>query len=104
MDGTPGVIGSWANMKTNEITNQQNEGNNMKTQTVDEWWAKLPPGQKGLAHQIALMIQEVSESKRIEIRKECAAIRARFIHILHQPEKGCLSAIIVPEPSGKRWN
>jgi hypothetical protein len=46
---------------------------------------------------VAGMMQEVTATKRIEIRKEGAEIRARFIYVLKQPEKGCLSAVLLPE-------
>ncbi len=106
MDGTPGVIGSWANMKTNQKTNEENRNQNphMHRESPEQWWAKLSPGRRMLARQIAAMIDEVTESKRIEIRKELDKIRTRFIHILKQPEKGCLSAIMVPEISSVSWN
>jgi hypothetical protein len=93
-------------MKTEETKNELGKEhdvlishNNSPTakETPEEWWAKISPLQKTLAQQIAAMMDEVTESKRVEIRKECEAIRARFIHILKQPEKGCLSAIILPE-------
>lgn len=68
---------------------------------VDDWWSKLSPGQRMLAQVIARMIEEVTESKRVEIRMESGAVRARFIHLLNRPEEGCLSAIVLPEaPSG----
>ena len=43
------------------------------------------------------MMEEVTATKRIEIRKEGAEIRARFIYLLKQPEKGWLSAVMLPE-------
>ncbi len=49
------------------------------------------------AQTISSMIDEVTEEKRIEIRSECSLIRARFIHVLKQPEKGCVTAIVLPE-------
>ena len=71
--------------------------------TPQQWWVQLSPPERKLAQQIALMIREISESKRIEIRREREQIRVRFIHILKQPENGCASAIVLPEvPAG--WN
>jgi hypothetical protein len=49
-------------------------------------------------------MDEMTENKRIEIRRELRRIRARFVHILKQPESGCLSAIMLPEVAGKVWN
>jgi hypothetical protein len=96
-------------MKTNQNNDQENRAHeaeigNRKTETPEQWWASLKPVERMLARQIALMIDEVTEDKRIEIRRETATFRARFIHILKQPEKGCLSAIMLPEPSGRGWN
>jgi hypothetical protein len=106
MDGTPGVIGSWANMKTNEKTNEENRNQKpyVRCETPGQWRARLSPSQQMLAQQIAGMIEGVTESKRIEIRKELGKMRARFIHILKQPEEGCLSAIMLPEVSPAGWN
>ncbi len=100
-------------MKTNENGNQ--EGRNAKPesknqelgsrgQSEEQWWAGLKPGERVLARQIAVMMGEVTENKRIEIRKESGAIRARYVHILKQPEKGCLSAIVLPERASGGWN
>ncbi len=71
---------------------------------ADEWWAKTMPERKNVMLQIAVMMEGLEENKRIEIRIEAKAIRARFIHILKQPEKGCLSAIMLPEAPQQRWN
>jgi hypothetical protein len=46
------------------------------------------------------MMEEVTEEQRVEIRREGDYIRARFIHILRQPEPGCVSAIVLPECEG----
>ncbi len=103
------------NMKNRDIKNQNTNENNraeasgtagtVGKETAEQWWARISPGQKALAQVIAGMIDEVTEDKRVEIRREMASIRARFIHILKQPEKGCLSAIMLPEsPMGRRWN
>lgn len=69
----------------------------------EQWWARLSPVQRAFAHEIARLIGETTETKRIEIRRERGEIRARFIHILKRPESGCVSAIVLPEvPAG--WN
>ncbi len=102
-----------SNMKNRDIKNQSSNENNRaeesaecgKRETSEQWWARISPGQKALARVVADMMEEMTESKRIELRREAGTIRARFIHILKQPEKGCLSAIMLPElPSGRRWN
>ena len=109
MDGTPGLVGSWQIMNTNENRNHENGNKNQalapaecwrsvpKNGTADRWWAGLKPGERQLAHAVAIMMEELTGTKRIEIRKEGPEIRARFIYILKQPEKGCLSAVILPE-------
>jgi hypothetical protein len=52
---------------------------------------------------MARLMDEVTDTKRIEIRRERGEIRARFIYLLKRPEKGCVSAIVLPEvPAG--WN
>ena len=96
-------------MNTNENRNHRNENKShgaapvecWKTVTgsegVDQWWAGLRPGERQLARVVAGMMTELTGAKRIEIRKEGAEIRARFIYILKQPEKGCLSAVMLPE-------
>ena len=71
---------------------------------AEHWWIDASPLTKAVVMSVAGMIDELTGSKRIEIRMEGKAIRARFIHILKQPEKGCLSAIMLPEPSGRGWN
>ncbi len=100
-------------MKNRDIKNQSANQKNRpeqnaecaKRETAEQWWARISPGQKALAQVIAGMIDEVTESKRVEIRREMASIRARFIHILKQPENGCLSAIMLPElPARRGWN
>ena len=71
--------------------------------TPEQWWAKLGPVQRAFAHEIARLVDEVTESKRIEIRRERGEIRARFMYLLKRPESGCTSAIVLPEvPAG--WN
>ena len=96
-------------MNTNENRNHRNETKNQgaapvecwKTVTgsegVERWWAGLRPGERLLARVIAGMMEEITGTKRIEIRKEGEEIRARFIYMLKQPEKGCLSAVVLPE-------
>lgn len=64
---------------------------------AETWWEECPQGRKVLAMTLADMMDEMTESKRIEIRLESGAVRARFIHILRQPEPGCVSAIVLPE-------
>jgi hypothetical protein len=90
-------------MKTNEITNHGN-GTSIETktaavarQTPEQWWAGLKPVERQVAQVIAGMMGEVTGTKRVEIRKEGGAIRARFIYLLRRPEKGCLSAVMLPE-------
>jgi hypothetical protein len=98
-------------MKTKETNKQDNRTTDNKTtasgkrrlETPEQWWARLGPVQRAFAHEIARLVDEVTESKRIEIRREREEIRARFIHILKRPESGCTSAIVLPEvPAG--WN
>jgi hypothetical protein len=93
------------NMKNNQNTNEEitSQKSNAPRERPEQWWAKLSPVQRAFAQQIARLIDEVTESKRIEIRREREEIRARFVHILKQPESGCVSAIMLPEvPAG--WN
>ncbi len=71
---------------------------------AEERWAKSPPGRRVLAMRIAMMMEELTESKRIEIRLEAGAVRVRFIHLLPRPEPGCLSAIMLPELPAGGWN
>ena len=72
--------------------------------SAEEWWAKSPPRRRVLAMRIAKMMEELTESKRIEIRSEAGAVRVRFIHLLKRPEPGCLSAIMLPELPPGGWN
>jgi (p)ppGpp synthase/HD superfamily hydrolase len=98
-------------MKTKE-TNKHDHGTTdnkttvsakQRLETPEQWWARLGPIQRAFAHEIARLVDEVTDSKRIEIRREREEIRARFIHILKRPESGCVSAIVLPEvPAG--WN
>ena len=97
------------NMNTNENKNHRNENKHQGTtpaecwktvpgsEGADRWWAGLKPGERQLARLLAGMMDELVGTKRIEIRKEGSEIRARFIYILKQPEKGCLSAVMLPE-------
>jgi hypothetical protein len=93
-------------MKINDHNNNPNNDRNIvfHNATAEQWWAKLSPVQKVLVHQVGRMMEDINENKRIEIRKELEKIRARFIHILKQPEDECVSAIMLPEPSPKYWN
>jgi len=96
-------------MNTNENRDHRNENKNHGTasaecwktvtgsESADRWWAALRPVERQVARVIAGMMQEVTGTKRIEIRREGAEIRARFIYMLKQPEKGCLSAVMLPE-------
>jgi hypothetical protein len=73
--------------------------------STEEWWMNCSTYGRMLAMTISSMMEEMSERKRIEIRLEAGAVRARFIHLLQRPEKGCLSAIMLPElPPGRGWN
>jgi hypothetical protein len=87
-----------------ETMNMQENSNKVATSEAPEhWWAKLSPVQRAFAQQIARLTDEVTGTKRIEIRRERGEIRARFVHILKRPENGCVSAIVLPEvPAG--WN
>ena len=72
---------------------------------AEHWWKDASPITKAVVMNVAGMIDELTESKRIEVRLEGKAIRVRFIHLLKRPEAGCLSAIMLPElPSGRGWN
>jgi hypothetical protein len=71
---------------------------------AEEWWAKISPGRRVVAMTIAAMMEEMTETKRIEIRLEAGSVRARFIHLLNRPERGCLSAIMLPELPTGGWN
>jgi hypothetical protein len=96
-------------MNTNQNKNHESKDKNQagasaecwKTVTgsegADRWWAGLKAGERQLARVVATMMEEVTATKRIEIRKEEREIRARFIYVLQQPEKGCLSAVMLPE-------
>jgi hypothetical protein len=93
------------NMKNNQNTNEEitSQKSNAPRERPEQWWARLGPVQQAFAHEIARLIDETTETKRIEIRRERGEIRARFVHILKQPENGCVSAIMLPEvPAG--WN
>jgi hypothetical protein len=57
----------------------------------------LRTGERQLARVVAGMMTELTGTKRIEIRREGVEIRARFIYMLKQPEKGCLTAVMLPE-------
>jgi hypothetical protein len=93
------------NMKTNENkTPSRNQNAGAMGQTPEQWWAGLKPVERRLAQVIATMMDEVTEETRVEIRREAESIRARFIHILRQPEPGCVSAIVLPEAPREGWN
>ena len=85
-------------MKLNTNPNEQISvnNNNGDTVVVDFWWRNLSPAKKALARQIARMMEEITEERRIEIRKEAGAIKGRFILILNKPEAGALSAVVLP--------
>lgn len=74
------------------------------TALADGWWDECSPSIKVLAMTLMEMTDEMTESKRIEIRLEAGAVRARFIHVLSKPEPGCLSAIMLPEMPTEPWN
>ena len=91
-------------MKTNKTSNQtETAKHNIPAggPTPEKWWATLPPVERKLVQVIAGMMAGVTESKRVEIRRQGETIRARFIYLLSRPEPGCVSAIMLPEmPSG----
>ena len=93
-------------MKNKESKNQnnRNEISSVEREGTDRWWARLSPGRRMLAQQIAVMIEEVTDTKRIEIRRERQGIIVRFIHLLKNPEKGCVTAIVVPEQPASLLN
>lgn len=94
-------------MKLNKNTNKtpgRNQSTEAMGQTPEQWWARLKPIERRVAQVIAAMMDEVTEEKRVEIRREAESIRARFIHILRQPEPGCVSAIVLPEASSRACN
>lgn len=76
----------------------------MARMAAEEWWRNSLPGQKALAMTLGHMMEEMTERKRIEVRLESGVVRVRFIHILQQPEKGCLNAIVLPERASGGWN
>ena len=88
------------------MTTKQNrpaEAGKRNQSGADAWWASLSPGKRALAKEMARLMDETTDSKRIEIRRERGEIRARFIYILKKPEPGCTSAIVLPQiPAG--WN
>jgi hypothetical protein len=73
-------------------------------ETAEEWWARISPTQRGLARVIAGMMREMTATKRVEIRWDGSSVRARFIHVLENPEPGCVSAIVLPERASGGWN
>jgi hypothetical protein len=107
LDGTPGFVRWMKNMKLNKNTNKtpgRNQNSEAMGQTPEQWWARLKPVERRVAQVIAAMMDEVTAEKRVEIRREAESIRARFIHILRQPEPGCVSAIVLPEASNRACN
>jgi hypothetical protein len=68
-----------------------------EAETAEHWWTKASHSKKVLALQIASMMCELTDTKRIEIRLEERTIRVRFIHLLKEPEPGCLTAVMLPE-------
>ena len=89
-------------MKSNTKTNHQIIANNVNQLLIEQWWRHLSPAKKALAQQLARMMDEVTEEKRIEIRKEAGAIKGRFIHMLEKPQPGSLAALaFTPQPAGR---
>src|SRR3954465_2902836 len=41
-----------------------------RAETPERWWAKLGPVQRAFAHEIAGLVDEVTDTKRMEIRRE----------------------------------
>jgi hypothetical protein len=74
-------------MNTNENRNHRNETKNQSAapvecwksvpgiEGVERWWAGLRPVERQVARVIAGMMQEVTATKRIEIRREGTEIR-----------------------------
>ena len=90
--------------KSNPTNPNHQAAKRAEMESPDAWWATLSPGQRVLAQVIAEMTEGVTDRKRIEIRREGAKIRARFVYVLDRPEKGCLSAIMLPEAASQGWN
>ena len=73
-------------------------------ETPEQWWAKVPAGERRLAQELARMMKKVTATQSIEIRRDGEFIKARFIHILKKPEKGCVSALAFSGPPDGRLN
>jgi hypothetical protein len=60
------------NMKSNQNTNEEitSRKSNALRERPEQWWAKLSPVQRAFAQQIARLMDEATETKRIEIRRE----------------------------------
>jgi hypothetical protein len=112
MDGTPGVIGSWANMKATKDQNDETNGNTAKThsstrarnpyanlESPEAWWSKVPPGQRRFMQELAIAIAGVDEVQRLEIRKERGVYRVRYIELVDKFEEGCVPVVT----AGQRW-
>jgi hypothetical protein len=50
------------------------------------------------------MMDEATDEKRIEIRREAGAIKGRFIYILRKPEAGSLAALALSPQAAGRMN
>src|SRR5260221_13947176 len=89
-------------MKINDHGNKSNNDRDfiIHKACAERWWSHLSPMQRILAHEVGKMMEQVTENKRIEIRKELERSE-RGSFILKKPEDGCVSAIMLPEPSPK---
>ena len=50
------------------------------------------------------MMDEVTEERRIEIRREAGAIKGRFILMLPKPEEGSVAAAVLPQQAEPAMN
>jgi hypothetical protein len=82
LDGTPGLVGSWQDMKTNRNKNLKNKSNNAVTQSVDEWFKGLTQQERDFAFELWKMISQEKERRAVGLDAHGDGLWARLVMFL----------------------
>ena len=66
-------------MKTKEMTKEAIEETNVKNETVNQWFARLPPEQQQFAFELWKMIHRADGNHVIEVKKIGERLRIQFL-------------------------
>ena len=89
-------------MKTKEMTKEAIEETNVKNETVNQWFARLPLEQQQFAFELWKMIHRADHNHVIEVRTIGDRLRATLIYLLRPRSRRTFGGFV---PRGRcRWN